>query len=115
MNIIVYGYYNYANTYDQKEHYTLTPKSTIDSRSDRDYSGNRYVYDVDISDLNLRYSIEEEDGYTVDYFYDCRSGGIQWSVFDYKGCLYLIPADPALRDPDSRIKLGMLYKHKVEG
>lgn len=114
MYIIVYGYYNYANTHDQKEHYTVTPKCTIDYNSDRDYSGNRYVYDVDLSPLDLVYSIEELDGYTVDYFYDRRPGGIDWTVIDDKGCLYLVPADLYKRDPESRIKLGMLYKHKVE-
>ena len=56
MKIKVYGYYNYGNVYDQKEHLTATPIVDIESRNDRDYSGNVYEFEAPTKNhLELEY------------------------------------------------------------
>lgn len=42
MKITAYGYYNYNDIHDKREHLTLTPLREIELKQGHDYNGNLY-------------------------------------------------------------------------
>lgn len=131
MKIKVYGYYNYGNVYDQKEHITVTPINDIEGRADRDYSGNIYEFELNgkISPhIQLEYQRYTEKLYDENIECDClidKSNKIQiqvnpdkygythWGVTSKNGCCYLLPDIWGGVPEKQWINLGNLKAHKI--
>lgn len=127
MKIKVYGYYNYGNAHDQKEHLTATPIVDIESRNDRDYSGNVYEFEAPTKNhLELEYIkyMDEWAEMEIDKLINKKDrtliqvnpekyGYTSWNVFSNNGFCYLIPEGIAVPEKDY-INLGNIKSHKVE-
>lgn len=112
MKLIAYGYYNYSNTHDQKEHLTLCPKRVVDDCPYHDYSGNRYEFETS-EDIVLK---ERSETYydmiiTEDFAY--LNANVQVDISVDKGIAYITPDNPACGDMKP-ILLGNIKKALVK-
>ena len=126
MKIKVYGYYNYENIHDQKEHITVTPIKDVDISSRNDYSGNVYEFEYD-GKIPFEYGTKY-DKYMecdVDYFIDKDSrqliqvnpekyGYNSWKVVSKNGFCYLRIDDGHESPEYTWINLGNLKAHKIK-
>ena len=112
MKITAYGYYNYGNTHDQKEHLTLTPLRVIENRDDHDYSGNKYEFETD---MELVYTVYTEKAYNTEWKEDRMrvkgAGGVDMEIYAENGIAFLVPLDRSLRE--DKIMLGNIKKHRI--
>lgn len=104
MKLKVYGYFNYGNVHDQKEHITATPIKDIDGWESRDYSGNEYEFELD-GKMRLEYGKSSEEDYLVD-----REKTL-WNVVSRNGCCYLCTEE--FVHESKGINLGNLKAHKI--
>lgn len=110
MKIKAYGYYNYDNVNDQREHLTLTPISDIDLFSSRGASGNVYEFDTEKEYVYSTYY----DTYAEETI-DCvkiKNGGKVAIYRDNYGNAYIASDNPAYSDFKIEM-LGRIKTHKI--
>lgn len=113
MKIKAYGYYNYSNTHDQREHLTLTPIKTVE-RSDgaNQLSGNVYAFEVN-KDLEYKTYTDPDTKLEFDHM-RYSNGGVDVTVIIKDGDAYLTPLNPDYRDPAGEIWLGTVKSHIIK-
>lgn len=112
MKLVAYGYYNYGNTHDQKEHLTLCPKRVIDNCSRHDYSGNRYIFETS-EDIVLKERTETCYDMTVTEDFAYLNSNVQIDISTDKGFAYITPDNPACGDMRP-ILLGNIKKALID-
>ena len=98
MKIKVYGYYNYDNIHDQKEHLTVTPLCDVETDRRHDFSGNVYEFEY-TGKMQLEYSkyFDKDLECELDQFLNKSSklliqvnpdkfGYVHWCVVSKNGC-----------------------------
>lgn len=124
MKIKVYGYYNYDNIHDNREHITVTPIKEIEETSYHDYSGNVYEFEVNgnykygkkydkYAECELDYFINLDSRYQIQCNPD-KFGYVQYCVISKNGFAYLIPDIGYLPPENAWTNLGNLKAHKVK-
>lgn len=113
MKITAYGYYNYNDIHDKREHLTLTPLREIELKQGHDYSGNRYEFETQ---LELEYAVHTEKAYDTEWKEDRMrikgEGGIDMEIFTENGIAILMPLNRAYWDTE-KVILGNVKKHKI--
>ena len=113
MKIKVYGYYNYDNSYDKKEHLTLTPLSDIENRRpDRDYSGNVYEFETNERVKVWEKSFKDLDGTEIKEDFSAI-GDLQIGIINKYGVAYIVDDDKRATEP-FEVMLGKLKYHKIQ-
>lgn len=111
MKIKAYGYFNYANIHDRKEHLTLCPISKIESFSNRDYSGKTYEFETK---ENVKIKTETEKCYdeeiTQDYAF---INNVQVDITTKNGIAFLTACDSAIGE-QLKIMLGNVKKAEIK-